>query len=72
MGKPELKIDPDLVAKAEAAGVDIARVAESALRVAPMLRRSERPAYTKVSVPVDFANQELWVSLAELVVVERQ
>ncbi len=42
MGKPELKIDPDLMAKAEAAGVDIVRVAEGALRVA--LSKARRQA----------------------------
>ena len=34
MGKAELKIDADLLAQAQAAGVKVEQVAESALRVA--------------------------------------
>ncbi len=39
--------------------------------IAPLLRRQERPAYGEVSVIVDFAEEELLFSLAELVAVDR-
>lgn len=39
--------------------------------VAPLLRQAERPAYADVSVPLRFADQDLVLSLAELVTIDR-
>jgi len=39
--------------------------------IAPLLRPAERPAYADVSVPLRFADQDLVLSLAELVTVDR-
>ena len=38
--------------------------------VAPLLRGQDRLAYTEVSVRIQFSDQDLLLSLAELVVVE--
>jgi toxin CcdB len=39
--------------------------------IAPLLRLAERPAYADVSVALRFADQDLVLSLAELVAVDR-
>ena len=39
--------------------------------IAPLLRLQERPAYGEVSVAINFADEELLLSLAELVAVDR-
>ncbi len=39
--------------------------------IAPLLRQADRPAYADVSVPLRFADQDLVLSLAELVTVDR-
>ena len=39
--------------------------------IAPLLRRQERPAYSDVSVAIAFAEEELLLSLAELVAADR-
>ena len=40
--------------------------------VAPLLRRPERPAYSEVSVEIEFEGEAYVVSLAELAVMDRQ
>lgn len=39
--------------------------------IAPLLRAAERPAYSDVSVPLRFLDQDLVLSLAELVTANR-
>ena len=39
--------------------------------IAPLLRQADRPAYADVSVSLRFADQDLVLSLAELVTVDR-
>ena len=39
--------------------------------IAPLLRQADRPAYSGVSVPLRFADEDLVLSLAELVRVDR-